>query len=369
MNTFCNLIFLRTLALTNLFIWANSLIMNKTKYSIQALEEFLRHHKIAIFDQLKAALGNPARCTIFRKLAELEYLSSYSHRGKFYTLSSIARFSALGLWNYQSVWFSRFGNLLDTAEALVQEAEAGYTAAELKDVLHVKTKHALAQLARSGRLKREQFESIYVYLSGQSHIADRQRKARKVHLKRSFASLIVVNPDLAEEEAKATVLLFLSALNERQRRLYAGLESLKLGYGGDSHIANLFGMDPHTVARGRRDLEKRRLGYGRLRAEGGGRATGKKTPAIIDTIAAIMEHETAGDPVSGCKWTRKTTLKIAQQLNRAGIRVSPNTVGKLLKNMNFSLRVNLKTLESGLRKPPDPRDTGPAVSLYSKTDR
>jgi len=69
-----------------------------------------------------------------------------------------------------------------------------------------------------------------------------------------------------------------------------------------------------------------------------------------------MEHETAGDPVSGCKWTRKTTLKIAQQLKRAGIHVSANTVGKLLKNMNFSLRVNLKTLESGLRNPPDPRE-------------
>ena len=69
-----------------------------------------------------------------------------------------------------------------------------------------------------------------------------------------------------------------------------------------------------------------------------------------------MEHETAGDPVSGCKWTRKTTLKIAQQLKRGGIRVSANTVGKLLKNMNFSLRVNLKTLESGLSKPADPRE-------------
>jgi hypothetical protein len=68
-----------------------------------------------------------------------------------------------------------------------------------------------------------------------------------------------------------------------------------------------------------------------------------------------MEHETAGDPVSGCKWTRKTTQKIAQQLKRAGIRVSANTVGKLLKDMDFSLRVNLKTLESGLRNPPDPR--------------
>ena len=69
-----------------------------------------------------------------------------------------------------------------------------------------------------------------------------------------------------------------------------------------------------------------------------------------------MEHDTAGDPVSVCKWTRKTTLKIAQQLKRAGIRVSANTVGKLLKKMNYSLRVSLKTPESGLSKPPDPRD-------------
>jgi hypothetical protein len=69
-----------------------------------------------------------------------------------------------------------------------------------------------------------------------------------------------------------------------------------------------------------------------------------------------MEHDTAGDPVSGCKWTRKTTGKIAQQLKRAGIHVSANTVGKLLKKMNFSLRVNLKTLESGLSNPPDPHE-------------
>lgn len=69
-----------------------------------------------------------------------------------------------------------------------------------------------------------------------------------------------------------------------------------------------------------------------------------------------MEHETAGDPVSGCKWTRKTTRKIARELRRAGIRVSANTVARLLKGMNFSLRVNLKALESGLSKPPNARE-------------
>jgi hypothetical protein len=76
---------------------------------------------------------------------------------------------------------------------------------------------------------------------------------------------------------------------------------------------------------------------------------------MLDAIAAIMEHETAGDPISGCKWTRKTTAKIAQQLRRAGIRVSAKTVGRLLKQMNFSLRMNLKSLESGLKNPPNPR--------------
>jgi hypothetical protein len=267
---------MRLLALTNPFKWANSLNMNKTKYSIKAIEEFLKHHKIATFDQLQKALGNPARCTVFRKLADLQYLSSYSHRGKYYTLSSIAQFSVIGLWNYRSVWFSRFGNLLDTAEALVHHSEAGYTAAELKEVLHVKTKHALTQLVRSGRLQREPFDSVYVYLSGEDHIAKQQQKVRKVHIKDSSASLMVVNPDLATEEAKAIVLLFCSMLNERQRRLYAGLESLKLGHGGDAYIASLLGMNPHTVARGRQELMSGELSPDRIREKGGGRLPQEK---------------------------------------------------------------------------------------------
>jgi hypothetical protein len=68
-----------------------------------------------------------------------------------------------------------------------------------------------------------------------------------------------------------------------------------------------------------------------------------------------MKHETAGDPVSGCKWTRKTTAKIAKELKRADIEVSANTVGRLLRKMKFSLRMNLKSLESGRRKAPDRR--------------
>jgi hypothetical protein len=250
--------------------------MNITKYHLKDIKDFFDAHKIATLDQLKAVLGNPARCTLFRKLARLEYLSSYSHRGKFYTLRSIARFIEPGLWSCQSVWFSRFGNLLQTAEVLVARSEAGYSASELNDILHVKTKHALTQLVRRDLLGRKKFDSVYVYLSVESAIARKQEKARKVHLKKSFASVIVTNPNLAEEEAKAIVVLFCSMLNERQRRLYAGLESLKLGHGGDTYIASLLGVDLHTVARGRQELISGDLSPKRVRVAGGGRILQEK---------------------------------------------------------------------------------------------
>jgi len=49
---------------------------------------------------------------------------------------------------------------------------------------------------------------------------------------------------------------------------------------------------------------------------------------VIDAIHKLMERETAGDPISGLKWTRKTTDKIARQLKRLGIAVGRNTVGR-----------------------------------------
>jgi hypothetical protein len=59
-----------------------------------------------------------------------------------------------------------------------------------------------------------------------------------------------------------------------------------------------------------------------------------------------MEHDTAGDPITGIKWSRRTTRKIAEQLATLGIAVSKNTVGRLLKGMDFKLRVNRKQISS-----------------------
>lgn len=44
------------------------------------------------------------------------------------------------------------------------------------------------------------------------------------------------------------------SLNERQRRLYAANEALKLGHGGITYVSQLFGCHRKTVQRGLIDL-------------------------------------------------------------------------------------------------------------------
>ena len=60
-----------------------------------------------------------------------------------------------------------------------------------------------------------------------------------------------------------------------------------------------------------------------------------------------MKYETAGDPMSNLKWTRKTTQKISDELATIGIKVSKTTVGKILRNLDFSLKTNRKTISNG----------------------
>ncbi|PYU47570.1 MAG: hypothetical protein DMG54_00705 [Acidobacteria bacterium] len=61
--------------------------------------------------------------------------------------------------------------------------------------------------------------------------------------------------------------------------MFAGIESLRLGHGGDKLLAEFLGLDVHTVARGREQLLEQEVSLGRIRRIGGGRSRAeKKTP-------------------------------------------------------------------------------------------
>lgn len=244
--------------------------MRPTSFHADTLRSHFLRHKIAPLDDLKRVLGTSVDITVFRKLKTLDYLTSYSHRGRFYTLREIPRFDDAGLWCQSDVWFSRFGTLLATAERFVNRSPRGYFADELAPVLHVDVQDALLQLTQQTRLSRQIVSGRYLYTAVDPPMQRRQLLSRReVPLLPTLAA--AAGMKVSPEEAQAAILLFYSLLDEQQRRLYAGLESLKLGRGGDRQLADLLGLDPHTVARGRQQLLAHDVEVGRARQAGAGR--------------------------------------------------------------------------------------------------
>ncbi len=251
-------------------------IMRRESFHADDLARVLRRSKVATMPELKKALGTEVDATVFRKLKQLSYRTSYSHRGSYYTLDETARFDEKGLWSFDSVWFSSEGTLIDTAEAFVENAEAGYFVEELDGVLHVGTKEPLLRLVQQQRIARESLSGLYLYCSIEPALRQRQLLARSVRQDEPTLASSVAVRDAVDDELKASMVLFLSTLNEKQRRLYAGLESLKLGYGGDQRIADFVGLDAHTVAKGRRELAQHDVDVERIRKAGGGRKPAEK---------------------------------------------------------------------------------------------
>ena len=249
--------------------------MNVERYKAADLKPLFKHRGTLAMPELKKALGTSVDMTVFRKLKELSYRTSYSHGGRYYTLDEVARFDERGLWNRKGVWFSRYGTLLATLEAFVSEAEAGCFADELREQLHVEVKESLLRLAKKRGIHRERVGGRYLYCASQLTTRRRQLRKRRAESSIRTHGAAGAEAELGQggvsDEVKAALLLFTSLLDERQRRLYAGLEALKIGSGGDRQIADLLGLHPRTVAKGRHELLEQDVDAERVRRPGGGR--------------------------------------------------------------------------------------------------
>jgi hypothetical protein len=249
--------------------------MRPVQFRVDSIVALLRRERIATIERLKAGLGTSVDMTVFRKLREIPYHTSYSHRGRYYALDEVTRFDERGLWTYRNVHFSRLGSLVDTTERFVNDAEQGLFASELAQIVEVDVEEPLLRLVRAQRLAREKVSGAYLYCARDSA----QRRAQILARQAGPPSEKQQRRDLALDQSKAALVLLLGLLDERQRRLFAGLESMLLGGGGDRRIAEMTGLDVHTVAKGRRELLEGKPLAERIRLPGGGRkAVEKKRP-------------------------------------------------------------------------------------------
>ena len=267
--------------------------MRPVQFHSDSLVDLLRRKPVASMPEMLAALGATSRRTVVRKLRTIPHLTSYSHRGAFYALSETARFDALGLWSFRGIRFSSRGTLLATAEYFVRESASGFLVEELDALLGVATTDALRKLFRQARLTRVQLGDRFLYLAPDGPHAQQQTGARHASAPIPQARATAASPPAGPQPSLAPAQpqppppaadpaladarqLYLSTLDEQQRRLFAGLSSLELGHGGDTRVAAQLGLHPATVARGRRELLAGDVLRSRARRPGGGRKSLEK---------------------------------------------------------------------------------------------
>ena len=141
-----------------------------------------------------------------------------------------------------------------------------------------------------------------------------------------------------------------SSLNEKDRRRYAAIESIKLGWGGMSYISGLFGCDYYTLCLGEEELaDETAMGMSGIRAPGGGRKSVIEQMVGLDAaFLAVLSSHTAGSPMDErVKWTNLTRAAIAELLAGAGYKVSVTVVAQLLARHNYRKRKAQKRLSTG----------------------
>lgn len=131
--------------------------------------------------------------TVRRYLKKLNSITSFSHKGSYYTLRELADFTDEGLWFYNDIGFSQYGNLFETIIHFVSSSESGLYASDLFELLRFQSYSVLARIMNRTNLFREKMNGKYIYFS-----ADTAQRNIQISLRTK------INQQILTEQISAT---------------------------------------------------------------------------------------------------------------------------------------------------------------------
>ena len=149
--------------------------------------ELLKFSKKKVMKKVELTkLFNCSGRTVQRKLKEWNAIRSYNNNGQYYALESIIKFDNSGLWCYNSICFSKYGNLSETIIIFVNESSNGMTASEISNTLHLEKKSFLTFFKNISKIRREKMSNSYVYFSIDEVIYQKQ-KSNRIRINEDFS--------------------------------------------------------------------------------------------------------------------------------------------------------------------------------------
>ena len=131
---------------------------------LERVFKFLEDQKVFTLDQLVSSLSCSTP-TARLKLKQWQAYTSYNQNGRYYTMPTVARFDENGLWSYEAISFSKYGNLRNTVVHLINNSPLGLTGNEIGNLVRLAPRSFLHHFRKVAGISREKREGVYVYFS------------------------------------------------------------------------------------------------------------------------------------------------------------------------------------------------------------
>ncbi len=181
------------------------------------VENIFRKHRVVTMNDLSEVIGSYSRMTVFRRLRQIDYLTSYTHAGRYYTLYDIAHFDEDGIWFYEDIGFSQNGSLKSTVTHLVNQCKYGKFHSELERQLRVRVHNVLLDLVKSKRIERTKLQGQYLYLS-----TDQEHRAKQIEQRDTLPMQVRRMPDFVSD----TMVIEILAEVVRQSKKYPHVDQV-----------------------------------------------------------------------------------------------------------------------------------------------
>ena len=148
------------------------------------------------------------------------------------------------------------------------------------------------------------------------------------------------------QDPRSMMFFLRNCLTEKQRRLFLGLFALNLPRGSMKQLQQLTGTALKTIRRGKQELRAQHSSSyysSPIRQGDGGRSPKITDPRYEVAVLQLIEDETAGDPMTGLKWTRRSLRKLSSALHKDQLNLAPSSIARILHGNNYSPRVNSQT--------------------------
>ena len=175
---------------------------------LNSLKKMFNRLKVLTLSQVSKTHGCSIR-TVQRQFAELAVFRSYNKNSRYYTLPEIPKFNVHGIWFYQDIFFSKYGDLRQTVKHMILASEDGLSGNEIGNIVNLLPRSFMHHFRDMEGVFREKHGGVYIYFSNAPTIHERQiiKRVQTDTVKRitdEIAIKILVvyirYPELSEEE-------------------------------------------------------------------------------------------------------------------------------------------------------------------------